>query len=517
MLQVSRQIDIAQTVPAGGTPLPDDLELLTAIRLYWPILLGFCVAAVLVALAIIATTQPTYVAATKILFDPGTANDEQGAPQRAFLRATLDASQIESQIQILESEQIARAVIEAHDLGVDPEFANPPPSLVARIRGLLSSSGSSVPTYGAIAGEFAGKLDVRRVGQSYVIEVRFHSIDPEKATRLANAVTAAYISRQLDAHVDEAQRRSQFERTIRDLSDANSKARNAIRTGVIDIAAFPSSDGRVISAALVPTGPSAPRKGVILGFALSLGLMAGGASALLRHRLTRTIRHRSHIEDRLGLNFLGNFRLPAEGPEIPSVPSPDIRTIRTSFERTTRSAERQCIGVTSLNPREGKSTTALNLALAFAASGRKTLLVDASAHDAELSGRLIDQSWPHQVISLVRMMAGAPDLKGMIVQRPMGNLHFMPLGADGGHAELSDAFEAPESDELFGKLRERYERVVIDLSPFSVLPDAWAVAQHLDAYVLVVKAGRTRLAETSAMVQALTRTGAKIAGVIINE
>ncbi|MBN8943287.1 MAG: AAA family ATPase [Rhizobiales bacterium] len=507
-----------------------------AFRLHARMILGAVAAALVVGIVIVATSRPVYQASARVLFDPRRPDTSRQASDRELVQVSIDAAQLESQIQLLKSEQVYRSVIAAHDLERDPEFARPSLSIPAWFKSLISRGGGA-GSYSTVVSQFDQRLDVRRLGQSYVLQVSFQSIDPEKAARLANAVTAAYIGRQLAPRIEAARRTGQFERTMRELNADGEAAAQALKTGIIDVGSFPAADARVITAALPPTGPSAPRTSLILGLAGAIGLFIGGVAALTRFRLLNVIRERSQIEHELGLAYLGSIQelgedftdmdgVMAEGAESwgvniivdqPSAPvSTGIREIRTTFEMTLRSSGRQCIGVTSTLPGEGKTVIAYHLALAFAAAGRRTLLIDANPQNPSLTRRLAASMPDGQDSGLVQAMAsGAPE--GSLVATLIRGLSFLPVGRDHQWIHFSDVIDRPKGRELFEALRAKYDRIVVDLPAFSVLPDAFAMGSLLDSYILVVEAGRTRQRDAAEMVTALGSATTAIAGAVLNE
>lgn len=513
-----------------------DRDLVTAFRLHARMILGAVGVALLAGAAIVATSRPVYQASARVLFDPRRPEAARQAPDRELVQFSIDAAQLESQIQLLKSEQVYRSVIAAHGLEQDPEFARPSLSIPAWFKSLVSRGGGGAG-YSTVVSQFDQRLDVRRLGQSYVLQITFQSIDPEKAARLANAVTAAYIGRQLAPRIEAVRRTGQFERSMRELNADGEAAAQALKTGVIDVGSFPAADARVITAALPPTGPSAPRTSLILSLAGAIGLLVGGVAALTRFRLLKVIRERSQIERQLGLACLGSIpeldedftamdSVMAEGAESwgvniivdqPSAPiSTSIREIRTSFEMTLRSSGRQCIGVTSAQAGEGKTVIAYHLALAFAAAGRRTLLIDANSQNPGLTRRLAASMPDGQDGGLVQAMAGGA-ADGALVPTLIRGLSFMPVGRDHQWIHFSDLIDTPKGRELFEALRAKYDRIVIDLPAFSVLPDAWAIGSVLDSYILVIEAGRTRRPDAARMVTALSAATAAIAGAVLNE
>ena len=119
-----------------------------------------------------------------------------------------DSAAVESQAEILKSEKIALAVIEKLHLTEDPDFVKPGrlADLFAKLVGSVPRPQSQSETTRRVAETFARRLDVKRVGLSYIIEVGFSASDPKRAAQIANAVADAYMADQLGGKSEGASR-----------------------------------------------------------------------------------------------------------------------------------------------------------------------------------------------------------------------------------------------------------------------------------------------------------------------
>ena len=126
--------------------------------------------------------------------------------QSMFPDAPFDSAEMESQLQILQSQSIASAVIEKLRLLDDPEFAaSGGRSILGSIRDVFevlfkpsATKPAPDPKEAAMA-TFADRLKVNRIGVSRVIEIDFSSRSPERSAQIADAVADAYIDDQLEA------------------------------------------------------------------------------------------------------------------------------------------------------------------------------------------------------------------------------------------------------------------------------------------------------------------------------
>ena len=191
--------------------------------------------AIAVALGFIyaLTTPPTYTAGASMMID--TKKVQLFQQQSMFSDMPMDAGMVDSQLEILKSETIAAAVIKKLHLDQDPEFVNPRAELIGTLLGVMMGLFSSheppsdfVINRAAI-GSFQGRLDIKRIGLSYVIWVGFRSLNPDRAAQIANEVANAYIDDQLESKYEAARRAGTWlQSRLRELREQASTAERAV-------------------------------------------------------------------------------------------------------------------------------------------------------------------------------------------------------------------------------------------------------------------------------------------------
>jgi polysaccharide biosynthesis transport protein len=166
-------------------------------RRYFSVLIGLLLCLPLGALYLF-TTPPTYTASAAMMIET-----RRIALDSMLGSAPPDPAWVETQIGLLKSQSVAAYVVKELRLADDPKFIRPELGLFDKLLVRLGL-GDSEPTseqerVGRAIGAVMGGLDVRRVGQSYMMRIDFRSQEPEQALKVANAMIDAYVFDQLNA------------------------------------------------------------------------------------------------------------------------------------------------------------------------------------------------------------------------------------------------------------------------------------------------------------------------------
>jgi succinoglycan biosynthesis transport protein ExoP len=161
-------------------------------------ILIFFVSALLLGGAYLLVSPAGYTATATMMIDPRNSQILQPSPGAGV---QLDSSWIDSQIGILKSANVVAYVVKQLRLADDPGFIGSDGLIDKLLNRLSGSSGpkSEEERAGAAMAAVYGGLDVRRVGQSYMIAINFRSYNPEQAVKIANAMIDGYIYDQLSA------------------------------------------------------------------------------------------------------------------------------------------------------------------------------------------------------------------------------------------------------------------------------------------------------------------------------
>ena len=275
-------------------------------------------------------------------------------------------------------------------------------------------------------------------------------------------------------------------------------------------------EARVIDGAVESSRPTSPRprRNLVAGMGLGLGL--GLAAAFLLEALDRTIKTPDQAAVAIGRPLLAVVPRRRNKNELVTVgEGSDVageayRALRTSLRFLAVETPVHSILVTSPSPGEGKTTTAANLAVVFAQSGARVVIVDADLRRARVGG-VFGVEGP----GLTAVLTGQLSMSDALV--PWGpNLTVLPAGElPPNPAELvgSQAMARALSELDQSGLADV---VIVDAPPIVPVTDAVALSTQVQSVVMVVRAGRTRRDMAEEAVRRLDVVGADVVGCVLN-
>ncbi len=162
--------------------------------------------------------------------------------------------------------------------------------------------------------------------------------------------------------------------------------------------------------------------------------------------------------------------------------------------------------VTSAVAGEGKSMTALNLAIAFARQGQKTVLVDADLRRPTPGAS--------NSAGLAQALGGVVPVQEVVTPvENEPNLFMVPAGLTTSRA--SDLI-GPATAEVMAKLSLRFDTVIIDGPPVFGCAETLQIATAADGVILVARAGGANRGVVASAVQSLTQVCASVCGIVVN-
>lgn len=272
-----------------------------------------------------------------------------------------------------------------------------------------------------------------------------------------------------------------------------------------------------LETAQVPLSPSAPNVPLLIALGAVLGFAAGIGAAAARTVLDNRIRSIEDVEQTIDLPVLGGIALDPHAREHPLVIAADprdrraeaFRALRTNVSFLAVGGDPIAIVVTSAGPGEGKSTTAANLALAFADSGSRVAVVDA---DLRLP-RVADYFAIEGGVGLTEVLIGRVNASEAMQRWGRGALFVLPSGTvPPNPAEL---LGSTAMTNLIHDLKHAFDVIIIDAPPVGLVTDAAVLAKKADGAILVAAAGKTHVPRLTDAVDRIQSIGAKIVGAVV--
>jgi capsular exopolysaccharide synthesis family protein len=413
------------------------------------------------------------------------------------------------------------------------------------------------------------KVDVP--ANSQILRIRYQDTVPLTAQRGAAAFANAYLaSREADARAQATTSQKSLQKDITRFQkqasdaekvignpDADSATRQAAQAKLAaannrldqllsQLSGFQSLDftpGTVIAAAALPSTPASPNNRLDVGIGLLVGLFLGVVLAFVRDRTDDRLRGREDLAERLDRPVLATIpplskRVRQEGKlrwkrrhrnslvtlEQPNSPAAEsYRTLRTRMARLAAQLDINSVMVVSAGVGEGKSTTAANLAVVLAETGKDVLLVSADlrrprvhqffglSNKTGLSNLLTDGTPPGR-------HKGRPVADGRQMASELWsvapNLWVVLSGPLPPHP--SALMDSDAMRQFLKEQRDLFDFIVLDCPPALVVADAMALAPLADAILVVADAKESDREQVSRLKEEIEQVGGKIVGAVLN-
>jgi succinoglycan biosynthesis transport protein ExoP len=448
-------------------------------------------------------------------------------PLVAVVHAVRQPAVYEASAKVLLSrESLANTLTGSQDQSVwmidEPTFVKTQAD-VARVPAIAQAVVSKLGVSGMTPGQFLGESSVATAENSQILTFSVQDTDPALAARAASIYAEQYTRyrHEHDTASLEAARRGVADRMAHlvatgqgnsPLYDSLAKREQELQT----MEALQTSNASVIQVAdgAAQVSPHPVRDGAL---GLVLGMVLGLGLAFLREGLDTRVRNANEVGERLGLPLLGRIPEPPkklrDADRLVMVEEPTgihaeaFRMLRTNLEFAMLDHDIRTIMLTSAVAAEGKSTTAANLALAFARSGRHVVLVDLDLRKPRLD-RFFGLSGKRGIaevvlgrIELDAALARVPILPEVRGRENGEQDDLIPLatssnGSSGSVEVLTTGQIPPNPGEFVGsnaltkvlaRLRDRADLVLIDSPPLLEVGDAMTLSRWVDAVVVIAR------------------------------
>jgi succinoglycan biosynthesis transport protein ExoP len=381
-----------------------------------------------------------------------------------------------------------------------------------------------------------------------LLTARVHDVETQLAT-----ITATYLqgltsqAAALDRELDEAGRDidripaeqvqfARLDRQTRILDGVFTLFQSRLKEAELAEAAYDPSV-RVIDTATLPSEPIRPKPLINLVLALVAGLGLGTAAAFAHDFADRSVHTRHDLLVATGMPVLGLIpsARPAQRRLLArrggAAPAPNAALLLGNDPAHSQLAEAyqwldaslnfarpdapyRMLVVTSALPGDGKTTSAVNLALTLARRGRRVLLVDADLR----RGRVADALGISPVPGFSELLRGQAVPQAVLHTLPLGSgaeLVVLPAGA--APAYPAQLLASPRTHEVLGMLSREYDVIVLDTPPVNVLADAALLAAQSDGVIVVARAGSTPADALAFAVEQLRIARAPVLGALLND
>lgn len=413
------------------------------------LVLGLVVAGVLAFLAV-----PKYQAASRVFV----ATQSAGSAIEAFQGGSYTQQRMQSYVEVASGPIVLDEVIDELDLDIS-------------------------------ADDLAGAISARVVPDTVLIEIIATDEDPEAAAELANAVAMSL----RDVVVDQLEEAVGGEGSLVNLT--------------------------LVKRASVPDDPSSPVIPLYFGIGGIFGLMLGLAFGFIRQALDTRLHSERDVRAVTDEPIVGGFVYDSTASESPLIIHGDprssraeaFRSLRTNLQFIDFESNQRAFVVTSSLPSEGKTTTAVNLAIALAESGKKTLLIDADLRRPRVADYMA--------------VEGGAGLSDVLINAASLDEVLQPWGESGNLWVLPAGAHPPNPSELLGSrtmvallelIHGSFEQVIIDAPPLLPVTDGAILSKITDGALLVCAVGLVRAPQLRQALEQLGNINANVLGLVVN-
>jgi receptor protein-tyrosine kinase len=333
------------------------------------------------------------------------------------------------------------------------------------------------------AKELAGRVTASAAPESVLINVSVRDSSPTAARDIANALSDEFVT-----------------------------TATALETPKLGS----EPDARVVveQRASLPTHPVSPKPALNLGVGLALGLVLGFGLAILRDRLDDTVRSREIVEEITGAGLVGNIPFDKRRRKDAAISfnsdrsriAEAFRGLRINLQFLEVDSPPRMFVVGSGLPAEGRTTTAINIALALAEAEHNVVVVDGDMRRPKVDAHL----------GLIGSVGLSTVLSGQAALDEVLQATRFP-----GLTGLSSGEVPPNPSELLGseatkkvmnELRTRFDYVVVDSPALLEFTDAAILAAESDGVLVIARFGETKREQLAHAVANLKNVGARILG-----
>ena len=272
----------------------------------------------------------------------------------------------------------------------------------------------------------------------------------------------------------------------------------------------------IVDRAEVPRQPFEPNMRSQLRWAFVLSLALGIGIAILLEYLDDTIKTPEDVRLKLGLSILGVVPALKGKPDVAallrdpmSALSEAFSSARIALQVSTIQGAPKSLLVTGIKPGEGKTTSSLALAVAFANTGARVLIVDADLRRPSFTASAKTSA------GLVGYINQKVALRDHVVQGAIENVFLLPSG--GIPPNPAELLSSPRVRQLLEEANGQFDMVIFDAPPILNFADAPSIASVCDGTVVVLQAGKVRRPAAIRAIDRLYDSNANVLGAVLTK
>lgn len=427
-------------------------DYLRLVRRNWSFILGCFLIGLLIAAAASMIVKPTYTSSTKLFV----AIQGSGSISELQQGNTFSQARVQSYVETVNTPAVLQPAIDTLGLQVS-------------------------------AAELSQRIQASSDLNTVIISIRAIDASPVQAAAIAQAVGNSLIA------------------VINDIESPTQGGPSPVKLSVV-------------TPASAPAAPSAPNAALYLAVGAIGGLLCGVGLAFLRSTLDTKVRGEADLRRITDVPVLGGIAYDSDASRKPlltqappqSPRAESFRQIRTNLQFAHVSHESRAVLVTSSLPGEGKTTTATNLAIALAESGKTVALVDADLRRPRVDDYLgLDRN-----AGLTTALIGAAELDDLM--QPWGEDNLYVLTSGRIPPNPSELLGSEAMKNLILQLERAFDAVIIDAPPLLPVTDSAVLAQRVGGVVMVVGSSKVKQADLERSLESLRMVQADLLGLVMN-
>lgn len=470
-------------------------QYLRAIRQHWLLVIMLVVVTVGSALFFVTSTAKRFQATADIVVTPVSANDDTFQGISVFRSAADGSSTVVTAARVFNSPEIrvpARRAMRAAKIADSASVSINPLSQADIVA--ITATAQAAAQASRAANIFAQTVVKRRTA-------RFQTDVHQQLARIRGRIAAIPV----------AQRTTNFEYSAL-------AQRAGVLTGLVGA---PDPTLSIVAPATPPAGATWPRTKLTLAAALLASLLIGCGIAVLLEVVNPRVSNEDELQLSQRLPILARVpRLSARvahgyllgQTQLPGAAWKGYRTLRAVLPTAGPNASfPRSILVTSATPGDGKTMTAVNLAITLAASDMRVILVDADLHRPMVATffRVATRG-----DGFINVISGRVPVEAALTPAPAHHSLKLLLSRR-EHAAQGHLLDRSRIQYAIERLTEKADIVVIDSPPLPEVAEALELAAAVDTVLLAVRLGHTRRDKLEQLREMLARRGVSPIGFIV--